>query len=115
MGVLTTSVMSVSAGAAVTYLVAPCRLVLLGGYCICDDEVGTIDLTVTNTDTTPVVQMTFDLPATSAAIPTEATVNNTSIFEEGDAIKFNVPAAGAVKQINFVIKYDPFLAGVSGA
>jgi hypothetical protein len=87
-------------------------MVLLGGYCISNTEITTIDLTVVNGSTT---QLTFDLAATSAAAVCEADVTNTTIFEAGDAIKIVCPDGGTATEIGFVLKYDPTLSGVAGA
>lgn len=61
-----------------------------------------------------VKQATFDLGADIAIGETgAATIDATTVFEKGEAIKINLPNATAAGEVIFVICLDPFLAGAS--
>lgn len=61
-------------------------------------------------------QATFDLGASISVGETgAATIDASTIFEAGTAIKINIPQATAAGEVCFVITLDPFLSGISGA
>lgn len=104
------------AAAAITrYIPVPYRCVVLGAYCVADYEAGadtTVDLYNASTKQ---VSMVLDATTTLADVVT-GTVDATTIFEAGTAIKVAVSddAGSATGTITITIKIDPFLAGVAG-
>ena len=103
------------AAAAITrYIPVPYRCVILGAKCVADYEAGadtTVDL---YNDTTKQVSMALDATTTLADV-VDGTLDATTIFEEGSAIKVAVSddAGSATGTITIMIQIDPFLAGVS--
>ena len=104
------------AAAAITkYIVVPYRCVILGASCVADYEAGndtTVDLYNASTKQ---VSMALSTGTTLAAVVT-GTVDATTIFEAGTAIKVAVSddAGAATGTITITITIDPFLSGVSG-
>jgi len=115
MEVLTYVIESAAGATTTNYLPVPCRCVLLGAYAAADYEAGADTTVVLNNASTAQISFALDATTTLADVAT-GTVNATTIFEEGTAIKIvtSDDAGSAEGSINLTIMYDPFLAGVSG-
>lgn len=98
----------------VLYVPVPCRCVINSIVGSASVDIGdSKEFTFYNGSTK---QATFDLGDDISVGETgSATINATTIFEEGSAIKINIPQATAAGEVVFVIRLDPFLAGVTGA
>lgn len=103
-----------AAATSTSYIPVPFRCVLLGAYAVADYEAGndtTIDL---YNDSTKQIAIALSTTTTLADV-VAGTVDNTTIFEEGEAIKVVASSdeGSAHGNIAIVIKIDPFLAGAS--
>lgn len=112
-----TYTLTAEAAAAITrYIPVPYRCVILGAKCVADYEAGadtTVDL---YNGSTKQVSLALDSTTTLADVVT-GTVDATTIFEAGTAIKLAISddAGSATGTITVMIQIDPFLAGVAGA
>ena len=112
---LTYTVTAEAAAAVTAYIPVPYRCVIVGAKCVADYEAGadtTVDL---YNDTTKQVSMALSATTTLADVVT-GTVDATTIFEAGTAIKVAVSddAGSATGTITITMEIDPFLSGVSG-
>ena len=112
-----TYTLTAAAGATATrYIPVPFRCVLLSGKCVADYEAGSDTTVVVSNDTTAQISFALDATTTLADVVT-GTVNATTIFEAGAAIKIvaSEDEHEATGTITIMLVLDEFLSGVSGA